>query len=167
MNHILFPITWQCNLSCAFCCSKRRGPVNINESLLSVYEKKGQVPWVYITGGEPFLLGQKLFDTCDTLRSNGFKVGVTTNGTFFNPEIAKHVDRLGISLDGCKEYHDTYRGAGVFDKALMLLKAVVNQRLCETVVMSVDFKINSDALKKLEPIIEKIEPTYWQVQSQI
>jgi MoaA/NifB/PqqE/SkfB family radical SAM enzyme len=164
MNHILFPITYACNLSCKFCAAKNSAVVDVEQSMSALETKKGEVEWVYITGGEPFLI-ENLSSICDRIKAMGFKVGVTTNGTIFRPEIANHVDRLGISLDGDKEYHDTYRGEGVFDKALELFYAVKNK--CETVIMSTAFKENQEALKKLEPVIEQMDPTYWQVQRDV
>jgi MoaA/NifB/PqqE/SkfB family radical SAM enzyme len=162
VNHILFPITYKCNLSCEFCISKGNQEVDLEVGLKSIKSKSGEVEWVYVTGGEPFLLGDQLFEVCDKIRSYGFKVGVTTNGTFFKPEIADHVDRLGVSLDGDKEYHDAYRGIGVYDKAVSLINAVKGK--CETVVMSVYFGKNEEALLKLKTKIPEIDPTYWQIQ---
>lgn len=162
MNHILFPVTYKCNLSCKFCCAKSTAEVDTDRCLDTIKDKAKEVPWVYVTGGEPFILGDKLFDIVDKLKGYGFKTGVTTNGTFFVPEIAEHIDRLGVSLDGDEEYHDAYRGAGVFKSAVKLLEATKGK--CETVVMSVVFKGNEEALKKLKPVVEKIDPTYWQLQ---
>jgi len=160
MNHILFPITYDCNLLCSGCCSKNRKSVNIDKSINSIKSRK-DIEWIYITGGEPFMV-KDLPDVCDTLKDFGFKIGVTTNGTFFRPEIADHVDRIGISIDGPKEYHDAYRGEGVFDSAMALFHAVKDK--CETVIMSVAFKENLEELKKLTSLIETLNPTFWQVQ---
>jgi MoaA/NifB/PqqE/SkfB family radical SAM enzyme len=161
MNHILFPITYACNLSCKFCVARNSKIIDVESSIEALNSKKGEIEWVYITGGEPFLI-QDLAAVCDRIKAMGFKVGITTNGTIFRPEIAGHVDRMGISFDGDKEYHDTYRGEGVFDKAQALFYAVKGK--CETVIMSVAFKENQDALKRLEPIVEQMDPTYWQIQ---
>ena len=165
MKHILFPITYDCNLNCEFCAVKgTTSLIDIQESLDSLRTKIGLVEWVYITGGEPFMV-EDLPSVCDQIRSMGFKVGVTTNGTFFRPEIASHADRIGISLDGDKGYHDAYRGAGVFDSAVNLFNAIKDQ--CETVIMSTAFKGNGEALEKLKPIVEGMDPTYWQLTKDI
>jgi len=166
MNHILFPITWACNLKCPDCCAPRKGEIDTEKCVSNILSKKGEVEWVYITGGEPFMV-PNLFDICDTIREAGFKVGVTTNGTIFKSEIADHVDRFGVSLDGDEEYHDAYRGEGVFKKATDFLKFVKESGICETVVMSVAFKGNEEALFKLKPIVKEIDPDYWQIQRDI
>jgi MoaA/NifB/PqqE/SkfB family radical SAM enzyme len=161
MNHVLFPITYSCNLSCEFCAVKgRKETVDIDKCLGALKEKKGQAEWVYITGGEPFLV-EDLSRVCKEIGKD-FKVGVTTNGTIFRPEVASCVNRIGISLDGDRTYHDAYRGPGVFDKAISLFEAVKDK--CETVVMSAAFKGNEQALRSLKPIVEKMNPTYWQIQ---
>jgi len=166
MNHILYPITWACNLQCPGCAVASGNDIDTVKCVSNIKEKKGEVDWVYITGGEPFLVPE-LFDVCDEIRAEGFKVGVTTNGTVFKPEIADHVDRFGVSLDGDEEYHDAYRGNGVFKKAVNLLEAVKERNTCETVVMSVAFKENEEALFKLKSIVEEEDPDYWQIQRDI
>ena len=164
IKSILFPITYECNLSCAFCCSRNcERTIDINESL-KYLQKKKRAEWVYITGGEPFLFLQ-LCDVCDSLKGSGYKVGVTTNGTIFKPAISLHIDRLGVSLDGDHEYHDKYRGDGVFEKAINLLRASKNN--CETVIMSTVFSDNIEALRRLRLIVEKFDPTYWQIQRDV
>jgi MoaA/NifB/PqqE/SkfB family radical SAM enzyme len=165
INHILFPITYKCNLNCRFCAVKgSSGDIDIPKSLEALRTKIGEVEWVYITGGEPFLI-KDLSSVCDQIKAMGFRVGVTTNGTYFRPDIAEHVDRIGISLDGDKEYHDAYRGPGVFDSAIKLFNAIKNK--CETVIMSTAFKENYESLKKLKSVIENMNPTYWQIQRDI
>jgi len=166
IKHILFPITYNCNLDCYFCKEKNkvldRSAQDSVETIINGHA--GKVPWIFITGGEPFL-SEDLIWACDTLRAAGFKVGVTTNGTINKPEIADHVDRIGISIDGDKEFHDSARGDGVYDKAINFLKSIHGK--CETIVMSVALADNKEALLKLKPILEEINPTYWQVQTDI
>lgn len=166
MHHILFPITWTCNLKCHGCCAPKEGDIDIYQCVSNLMPKAGEVEWVFITGGEPFMVSN-LFDVCDIIREAGFKVGVTTNGTIFQPDIVDHVDRFGVSLDGDREYHDAYRGEGVFNKAINFLKYVKEQNTCETVIMSVAFKGNEEALFKLKPTVKEIDPDYWQIQRDI
>jgi MoaA/NifB/PqqE/SkfB family radical SAM enzyme len=163
MEHVLFPITYDCNLNCSFCSEKQRRniKVNIDKCVGHIKTLIGKVAWVYVTGGEPFLV-PNLCDVLTSLKDMGFKVGVTTNGTINRPEVAGIADRLGVSLDGDKDWHNTYRGDGVFEKAVSTL--IYAKEKCETVVMSVSFKDNGDALKRLSPIVKEINPTYWQIQ---
>ena len=52
--HILFPITYQCNLDCAFCCSKalKKTAIDINKSVQAIKDNKSRIDWVYITEDE-------------------------------------------------------------------------------------------------------------------
>jgi MoaA/NifB/PqqE/SkfB family radical SAM enzyme len=134
-------------------------PVNVEKMMQHI--KTSGVEWVFITGGEPFRV-DNLPEICDTLKSWGFKVGITTNGTIFRPQIANHADRIGVSLDGDKKYHDDYRGEGVFDKAMSLIEALKNR--CELIIMSTAFSTNQIPLLNLKPIVEKINPDFWQIQ---
>jgi len=162
--HILFPVTYTCNLSCKNCCAKKNAPVDIEKGIDKIATYRGKAEWVYITGGEPYLV-RDLPDICIRIREMGFKVGVTTNGTIFRTDVSAFADRVGVSIDGDKEYHDNYRGAGTFDSAIETLKFAWDD--CETVVMSVLYNDNQDALIRLKPIIEKVQPTYWQIQRDI
>jgi MoaA/NifB/PqqE/SkfB family radical SAM enzyme len=165
MSHILFPITYECNLVCSGCCAKdHEEEIDISKSVGAIKSRVDEVEWVYITGGEPFLVSE-LESVCDELRGIGYKVGVTTNGTVYRPEIADHVDRIGISIDGTREYHDAYRGEGVYDKAMMLFYAVKGK--CETVIMSVAFRENIEELRKLSSVVDEMDPTYWQIQRDV
>jgi MoaA/NifB/PqqE/SkfB family radical SAM enzyme len=161
--HVLFPITYECNLSCKSCPVRKREKISLQEAVRKLTTLAGKVEWVYITGGEPFLV-DNLPEVCEEL-GRSFKVGVTTNGTIHRPEVADVVDRIGISIDGERDYHDAYRGKGVFDKALNLFKAIKGR--CETVIMSVAFKDNIQSLIGLRPLIEEMDPDYWQIQRDI
>jgi len=160
---IWFPITWQCNLKCANCCAIKNLDEPLEPRMEKLREKIGEVEWVFITGGEPFMV-DNLIEICDEIKAMQFKVGITTNGTIHRPEVAYHVDRIGISIDGDREYHDAYRGEGNFDKSIAFYNMIKEVDGCETVIMSVAFKDNIDALKKLKPIVEDLDPDYWQIQ---
>lgn len=87
-------------------------------------------PQINLTGGEP-LSHPSFFKLAEEIRRRGYRLGVLTNGTLINEEIAKKLAALKpvfvqISLDGTKEFHDSIRGEGNFEKALRgidLLKA--------------------------------------------
>lgn len=144
---ILFPVTYNCNLNCIYCHEKRDKEINYWKSVDEI--KKLPNEWVYITGGEPCLV-EDIFEVCDDLRSNGKKVGLTTNGTTHKFDIATHVDRLGISLDGGKDLTDFNRGIGTFDLAVKFIKNVVGK--AETVIMTTISAENKD--RQMEEIRE-------------
>jgi len=159
IKHLLFPITYDCNLKCPGCCAPKDRPVDIERALGHLED--AEVEWVFITGGEPFMV-PNLFEVAQRIRDMGFKVGVTTNGTIHRPEIVNYVDRVGVSIDGNKEYHDAYRGEGNYDKSMAFIEMIKGQT--EVVIMSVAFKDNQEALRKLKPVVDEIDPAYWQIQ---
>ena len=118
-----------------FCNVSGKEPV-IRKSLQLI--KSDDCDWVYITGGEPFL-HSGIIDICKKIKSFGKKIGVTTNGTVHNYDIIKYVDRIGVSIDGDKTYHDFYRDNS-FDKAFSFLKNIIGK--VETVLMFTLFEEN-------------------------
>jgi MoaA/NifB/PqqE/SkfB family radical SAM enzyme len=134
---IVFPVTHRCNLRCAYCgVVKNHSIVDTAASLTALLSL--EPTWVYITGGEPLLVPDIAY-IVDALKGRGHQVGLTTNGTIKNHEIAGHVDRLGVSIDGPREVHDQIRGAGNFDKACAFLQTIIGRTetvmlttLCET-----------------------------------
>jgi len=110
--------------------------------------KKSACEWVWITGGEPLIVDD-IEGVCKTIRSYEKKIGLTTNGTVNNQRVPEFIDRLGVSIDGDKKYHDEYR-QGSFDKAVSYLKSMVGR--VETVLMFTLFPENEqhvDYVKKL------------------
>jgi MoaA/NifB/PqqE/SkfB family radical SAM enzyme len=127
----LFPVTYACNLECKYCHSRSNRNIDAVASVRAL--KTSGAQWVYITGGEPLLV-ENIFDICDDLRTAGLRVGLTTNGTIDRPEIAAHVDRLGVSIDGGPGMMAVLRGAGVYEQAVGFAKAVAGKT--ETVIMT-------------------------------
>jgi len=111
------------------------------------------------------MLVKELPEICRELTRAGYKVGLTTNGTIDRPDIYPLINRFGVSLDGEKEYHDNYRGPGVFDKAWALLNKV--NTICETVVMSTLYSDNQEPLNLLRPLVEQLNPSYWQITKDV
>ena len=81
--------------------------------------------WFVITGGEPSLLGEKLYDYIKIVKSKkNTKVVLTTNGILplkknISPEL---VDILQISIDGNEFIHDYIRGKGNYKKTINFLE---------------------------------------------
>ena len=134
-NPILFPITYKCNLKCTFCKVKGSEPM-INKCLDLI--KKETNEWVYITGGEP-LLHPDIENICTEIKSYGKNIGITTNGTIKNDRIHLFADRVGVSIDGDKFYHDKYRDNS-FESAIEFIKSIIGK--VETVLMFTLFEEN-------------------------
>lgn len=97
------------------------------EHYLQLYGYEGQIN---LTGGEP-LLHPDFFTVSNNIVSKGIRLGILTNGTLINDDIATKIAKLNpvfvqISLDGTAEIHDRIRGDGQFEKALKGIDALKN-----------------------------------------
>jgi len=163
----LFPVTYNCNLFCKNCAyaGQARTAIDVKKSMANLAKLTTRPDWVFVTGGEPLLLDD-IFSICDEIKELNYKVGLLSNGTIYKPDIATHVDRFGVSLDGDETYHDAYRGAGVYAKAVELLLEV-KARGCETVVSSTYYGDNLQNIINLKPAIKAFDPTFWQITTDI
>ena len=133
-----------CNLDCKYCffLSKEMlypgSRFRMADDLLETYIKQliesQRVPEVNIAwqGGEPTLMGLDFFKRTVELAEKYKKPGqnilhtMQTNGTKLDDEwcafFKEHDFLIGLSVDGTKEMHDTYRvnkgGAGSFDQVM-------------------------------------------------
>ncbi len=132
-----------CNLDCSYCffLSKEMlypgSRFRMADELLETYlrqliESHARVPEVTIAwqGGEPTLMGVEFFRRSVELAERHLKPGqraaytIQTNGTLIDEEwaafFAEHGFLVGLSIDGPRELHDTYRvnkgGKGSFDQ---------------------------------------------------
>jgi uncharacterized protein len=133
-----------CNLDCKYCffLSKERlfpgSGFRMSDALLENYTRQHSaahnVPEVTFAwqGGEPTLMGLDFFKRAIALQQKYRKPGtrivntVQTNATTFNDDWCRffhqHNFLLGISLDGPRAFHDTYRvdkgGKPTFDRVM-------------------------------------------------
>ena len=126
-----FELTGQCNLACKHCYN-RSG--DVDRKTLMTPEKwcelsrqvvnDGGIFQCIISGGEPLLLGDKLFDIMDILHDDGTSFVVISNALLLTKEKVKRFAKyryfwFQISIDGSTaEIHDNFRGVkGSFDRA--------------------------------------------------
>jgi uncharacterized protein len=133
-----------CNLDCEYCffLSKEAlypgSPFRMGDDVLEAYIKQiiesQRSPQVTIAwqGGEPTLMGLEFFLRAMEIVEKYTRPGLTidhtiqTNGTKINDDwcrfFKKHNFLVGLSLDGPKEMHDSYRvdksGEGTFDQVM-------------------------------------------------
>jgi uncharacterized protein len=134
-----------CNLDCAYCffLSKEMlypgSRFRMADDLLETYirqliESHAGMPEVTVAwqGGEPTLMGLDFFRRSVELAARCLEPGqralhtIQTNGTLLDPEWAaffrEHDFLVGLSIDGSREIHDTYRvnkgGKGSFDEVM-------------------------------------------------
>lgn len=134
--HLQIHITGNCNCRCKHCyvapnaCELSADAV---ENILLQYDRlirrleanqKEVLPYVYVTGGEPFLHGQ-IFEIFKLIEkySHRFSFRIMTNGTVLNKELLEAFRRLPIgclqvSIDGTEATHDAIRGKGNLARVL-------------------------------------------------
>lgn len=116
-------VTNRCNSKCKLCKIYRKNTLELN---LGEFEKifsnfKGDIFWLTITGGEPFLR-EDLVEICKSAYRNfhPMMINIPTNGIFYEI-IAQSVERIlnecpkthitiNLSLDQFAERHDEIRG---------------------------------------------------------
>lgn len=133
---VIWNLIRRCNLTCKHCYALSADHDYPNElSTQEVYSvmddlKSFKVPVLILSGGEP-LLRPDIFEISLRAKEMGFYVGLSTNGTLIDEQMANRIantgfDYVGISLDGLKETHDKFRRLeGAFDLSLAAVKMLI------------------------------------------
>lgn len=100
----------------------------------------GEGPYIYITGGEPLILGEEIWGDDGLVRfatERGAGVNVNTNAELLTPEVALRLIKAGlaklhISLDTSdRDVQNALRGAGQFEG---IVKGICNVQLARDLV---------------------------------
>lgn len=130
---VIINITRRCNLRCVHCYAGSDNRAADNElskgEWMRVLKDLADFgcPVVLFSGGEP-LMHPDIVELAQRTVDLGMRAVVSTNGTLITPEIASRLagiglSYVGISLDGGKDVHDSFRGLdGCFDRTLAGLK---------------------------------------------
>ena len=125
---VVWNCTRTCNLRCMHCYAASDAE---RHDELSTDEAKAMIddlaafgsPVLLFSGGEPCVRGD-LVELMSYAKAAGMRVVLSTNGTLITPELAREfasvgLSYVGVSLDGGRETHDSFRGCtGAFDRAL-------------------------------------------------
>ena len=158
LHHLYINPLEKCNLKCKICYTRKTDPILTEESILNFinrYQKAYELQTVTFCGGEVFSL--KYFPhLVNTLTQRGIFVQTITNGTIDrlteidNPNMNKMI----VSIDGLKSYHDKNRGAGNFDKSMKFLKKAQKKGF-HTEIFSIVTKQNYPLIDQFEKFMEK------------
>lgn len=130
----IWNITNRCNLNCYHCYSKSglNGEDNLStndilKTLPSLVESN--IKFIIFSGGEP-LLRKDLFEITERCKELGIKTYLSTNGIYITEKniekISKSFDYIGISIDGEKEIHDSFRRMkGAFAHSINAVKMLL------------------------------------------
>lgn len=124
-----FELTGACNLNCKQCYNDSgRKKTSMTPEHWKNFSKKvsNDLFSVTLSGGEPLLLGENLFELMDIFSASETWINIISNGFLINREVAKRLAEyaLGwveISIDSPhEEYHDYLRGVkGSWRKAVL------------------------------------------------
>lgn len=163
------PTGAQCNLHCDYCFFQKKEKLypasnfhmsdEVHEAYIKQLFEAHQVPQVTVAwqGGEPTLMGLDFFRRSVEFQKNHAKPGTRventfqTNGILLNDEWCRFFHEnnflIGLSLDGPKELHDTYRkdkgGHGTFDRVMKAVRLLQNHKVEFNILCTVNSK-NAD-----------------------
>lgn len=163
------PTGARCNLDCAYCFflkkeelypgSDFRMPDEVHEAYITQLFDAHQVPRITVAwqGGEPTLMGLDFFRRSMELQKKHQKPRtrventLQTNGILLDDEWCQFFHEndflIGLSLDGPKELHDTYRkdkgGHGTFDQVMKAVRLLRKHRVEFNILCAVNRK-NAD-----------------------
>lgn len=162
-----FELTGQCNLKCKHCYN-RSGDAD-RETLMTAEKwcelsrqivSDGGIFQCIISGGEPLLLGEKLFEIMDILHDDGTGFVLITNALLLTKKTARRLNKyryfwFQISIDGATaKIHDEFRGvSGSFAKAVNGALEISDLGIPLTIAHTV-------TPKNLQQIEEMIELSY-------
>lgn len=161
---VIINITKQCNLRCVHCYSGSDSKKGENELSPEEWEKVLEdmaqfgCPVVLFSGGEP-LLHPDIITLVKHAISLGMRAVVSTNGTLITSEIAEELTSdglsyIGISMDGSREIHDSFRGIkGSFKRTLQGLRNARNAGI----KTGLRFTINKRNVKEIPKLFDLIE----------
>lgn len=169
-NQISWLLTNCCNLRCSHCGNTSRAKLENELTEEECFDFINQcanlkVFVLNISGGEPFLR-KDWFEILSYARKKGIEIGITTNGTLINEEIAKKIKKLEpfnihISLDGIGKVHDDFRNKeGVFKSVLKSIKLFKKYKIPFGITTSITKK-NFNDLDNVKEFVKKNKINSW------
>jgi MoaA/NifB/PqqE/SkfB family radical SAM enzyme len=167
LHHLYINPLEKCNLKCKICYTRKTDPVLTEKSIFEFidrYQKAYELQTVTFCGGEVFAL--KYFPhLVNTLTQKGIFVQTITNGTIdrLNEIENPNMNKLIVSIDGLKPYHDKNRGVGNFDKSMKFLK-IAQKKGFHTEIFSIVTRQNYPLIDQFEKYMNQhlgqVEITY-------
>jgi MoaA/NifB/PqqE/SkfB family radical SAM enzyme len=120
--------------------------------------KRFRVPVLILSGGEP-LMRRDIFEISERAKAMRFYVGLSSNGTLVDADIADRIrdigyDYVGISLDGIGATHDRFRGrVGAYEDALNGLRLLRDRGI----KVGVRFTMTEDNAAELPRLLDLVE----------
>ena len=177
-----------CNLNCEYCFFLKKGNLypgskfrmsdEVHEAYIRQLFEAHQVPQVTVAwqGGEPTLMGFDFFRRSVELQKKYAKPGTRientfqTNGILLNDDWCRffheHNFLVGLSVDGPKALHDTYRkdkgGRGTFDRVVRAVRLLQKNRVEFNVLCTVNRKNADHPLEVYQFFRDELKTNYIQ-----
>jgi len=150
IENITVNITYKCNLSCSHCYFSenlnRNTSAEISGREIASFLKSSRkhfvkAPSLFLLGGEPLIVGDKLEAVLAEASKSGFETTLSTNGTLIGDDFIamarKYKLKVQVSLDGPKpEINDFIRGKGTFEKILKNVELLIGNKIHTVLCMS-------------------------------
>ena len=162
---VIWNLVRRCNLSCKHCYSIS-GDVDFPNELSTAEVfgvmddlKAFGVPVLILSGGEP-LMRHDIFEISERAKAMRFYVGLSSNGTLVDAEMADRIsdigyDYVGVSLDGIGDTHDRFRRkAGAYQQSLQGLR-LLRDRGIKVGVRFTMTEDNADELPRMLDLVEQ------------
>jgi len=169
IENITVNITNKCNLNCLHCYYTENLNNNISEVsgheialfLKSIRKHCASKPSLFLLGGEPLIVQEKLEPILFESMKLGFKTNISTNGTLINANFIKlakkHKFSVQVSLDGHDpETNDFIRGNDTFNKTIENIKLLVNNKI-NTILCMTCHKGNINFIEKYYELAKKLQ----------
>jgi len=193
------PTGAQCNLDCSYCFFLKKAMLypesdfrmtdEVHEAYIRQLFEAHREPRITVAwqGGEPSLMGINFFRRSVELQKKYLKPGTVventfqTNGILLDEEwchfFRENQFLVGLSMDGPKELHDTFRkdkgGHGTFDRVMKAVRLLQDQRVEFNILCTVNsrnasqplpvYRFFRDTVKsryiQFIPIVERIDGT--------
>lgn len=165
-NGVVIEITEVCPLHCAHCCQECGEPkkeiksLNYNEIIQKLSEDR-ELNYVSLTGGEPFLNCDKMYDAIISARTCNMRCGVVTSGFWADNEekVENLIKKLKeLSLDSLTVSRDEFHRTEVSDeniKRILKWGRVYDLEVC----LQISALTDTDYGMILNPLREELRNT--------
>lgn len=177
-----------CNLDCRYCSKlafdERANKITINNldeqvpseikfdvSALIDFLRQDKDPWLIFYGGEPLLSHSKIEEIIQKI---DFPINyvIQTNGVLLDKLSASTINRFNtvlVSIDGCKETTDYFRGDGTYGKVISNLKQITKNGYKGNIIARMTIMEPIDIEKEVRYLLNNkdfsLKEIHWQLNA--
>lgn len=162
MHLAVIEINSECNLKCKHCYGFFENKQIIDlfefENILLQLKQEG-ISIVRISGGEPTLMGSKIFEYAKVAKKYFKHVELTTNGVTKLSGLKEEwrlFSNIQVSVDGTEEIHDWVRGKGTYSKSMKFINELKEYKNSVSVMISIG-RHNLEHVLELKKILDEID----------